>query len=98
MVELVYVREIGCPWCKAFDERIGPIYPRSAEGKRAPIREIYKRDEALKAYRLATPVIYSPTFILTVDRAEIGRIEGYPGEDFFWGRLDRLLDKLPPAP
>jgi hypothetical protein len=95
LVELVYVREVGCPWCRMFDERIAPAYPRTPEGQRAPLREIYKRDAALKAYRLVSPVIYSPTFILVSDGVELGRIEGYPGEDFFWGRLARLLERLP---
>jgi len=27
----------------------------------------------------------------------LGRIEGYPGEDFFWGLLARLLEKASPA-
>jgi hypothetical protein len=27
---------------------------------------------------------------------EVGRIRGYPGEDFFWGLLQLLLKKLPP--
>jgi hypothetical protein len=25
---------------------------------------------------------------------EVGRIRGYPGEDFFWGMLDQLINKL----
>jgi hypothetical protein len=97
-VELVYVREAGCPWCRAFDERIGPVYPRTEEGQRAPLRDIDRGDAALGAYQLKTPVIWSPTFVLVVDRVEVGRIEGYPGEEFFWARLGKLLARLPPAP
>ena len=29
-----------------------------------------------------------------MDRAEVGRILGYPGEDAFWGLLDLLLRKM----
>jgi hypothetical protein len=25
----------------------------------------------------------------------VGRIEGYPGPDFFWGMLEQLAQKLP---
>jgi hypothetical protein len=34
---------------------------------------------------------FTPTFILVVDGRETGRIEGYPGEDFFWGLLGQML-------
>ena len=37
----------------------------------------------------------APTFVLVEDGRELGRIEGYPGEDFFWGLLGKLLEKLP---
>jgi hypothetical protein len=29
--------------------------------------------------------------VLVENGAEIGRIEGYPGEDFFWGLLKQML-------
>ena len=40
---------------------------------------------------LVSPIRFTPTFVLVDDGREIGRIEGYPGEDFFWGLLERLL-------
>ena len=38
-------------------------------------------------------VHFTPTFILLDHGTEIGRIEGYPGDAFFWPMLVRLLDK-----
>jgi hypothetical protein len=38
-------------------------------------------------------VNFTPTFVLLVDGVERNRIEGYPGEDFFWGLLGRMLDQ-----
>ena len=38
--------------------------------------------------------IYTPTFVLVNNGEEVGRILGYPGEDFFWGLLDRMIDKM----
>ena len=38
---------------------------------------------------------FTPTFILVEGGEEIGRIEGYPGEHFFWPMLGQLLKKLP---
>ena len=39
-LELVMVEEEGCMWCQRWLEEIGPIYPKSSEGKRAPLRRI----------------------------------------------------------
>ncbi|MFP6748514.1 MAG: hypothetical protein VCD66_13055, partial [Alphaproteobacteria bacterium] len=39
-------------------------------------------------------VIYTPTFVLMHRGKEIGRILGYPGEDFFWAFLEELMGKL----
>ena len=33
--------------------------------------------------------------VLMEDGKELGRIEGYPGEDFFWGLMKRLVELLP---
>lgn len=94
--ELVYVFEPGCPYCRLWDQEIGPIYGKTAESRRAALRPVDKRDPALAGLNLAKPVRFTPTFILMEDGAEIGRIEGYPGEDFFWGRLETLLKELSP--
>ena len=95
--ELVYVHEAGCPYCRIWDQKIGPVYDKTPEGQRAPLRRIEKHDQALAEMSLAKPVRYTPTFILRESGIEIGRIEGYPGEDFFWSRLAGLLQKLPVA-
>ena len=39
------------------------------------------------------PLAFTPTFVLMVDGVEISRIEGYPGEDFFWGLLEQMMDQ-----
>jgi len=39
----------------------------------------------------------TPLFELVDRGREIGRIRGYPGEDFFWGMLDQLMKKLDAA-
>jgi hypothetical protein len=44
---------------------------------------------------LRSRVIYTPTFVLADGNREIARIEGYPGDDFFWTLLERMLGQLP---
>jgi hypothetical protein len=90
-LELVMFRRAGCPWCAAWDRQIGPIYARTDIGQRVPIQFFdLDRDSGLKI-GLKYPIRYTPTFVLVEGDREIGRIEGYPGEDFFWGLLERLL-------
>ena len=72
-------------------DEIGPAYPKTDEGKYAPLM---RRDIGLGAPeggRYARRVNFTPTFILMEDGTELARIEGYPGEDFFWPILTQLL-------
>lgn len=93
--ELVYVFEPGCPYCRLWDREIAPVYPKTAEGRQAALLPLDRRDPALAELKLVGPVRYTPTFVLVNEGVELGRIEGYPGEDFFWSRLDGLLERLP---
>ncbi len=94
--ELLMVRRAGCPWCQAWDEAVGPAYAKSELGRRIPLREVELGQEGATGAALERPVRYTPTFILVDGGREMGRIEGYPGADFFWGLLERLAQRLPP--
>ena len=93
--ELLMFRRVGCPYCQAWDERVGPAYPHSELGRALPLRRIDLDMDPMPPVALARPVRYTPTFVAAEDGREIGRIEGYPGEDFFWGLLENLARKLP---
>ena len=95
--ELFMYRRAGCPYCATWDRVVGPIYPRTDIGRRAPLRMIDLDREATDAVKLDRAVRFTPTFVLVEGGREIGRIEGYPGEDFFWGLLDKLVLNLPPG-
>lgn len=84
--------EQGCYWCARWDQEIAHIYPKTAEGKTAPLRRYDLHSEAPDA-TLESRVRYTPTFILVEDGREVGRIEGYPGEDFFWGLLSIMFER-----
>jgi thioredoxin-related protein len=95
--ELIVFEQAGCVWCETFDREIAPIYPKTAEGQRAPLRRVnidhtLPSDLAfLETERLA------PVFVLVEKGQEIGRIRGYPGDDHFWGLLGALIRKLDAA-
>ncbi len=90
---LVMAEAEGCVWCEAWEAQIGPIYPKTPEGQAAPLMMINARAALPEGLTLKRPVVFTPTFILAVDGQEIERIEGYPGEDFFWGLLGMMLDQ-----
>ena len=89
--ELVMVEEHGCTWCARWNAEIGPIYPKTEEGRAVPLRRIDKTIRKPEGFSYARPVVFTPTFVLIEDGAEIDRIEGYPGEELFWWRLSKLF-------
>ena len=93
--ELIMFEEQGCPWCEAWHREIGPIYPKTPEGRRAPLRQVDMHAPRPDDLAGIKAVRYSPTFVLVDRGSEVGRIQGYPGEDFFWGLLAGLIERLP---
>lgn len=93
--QLVMMEEAGCSWCDKWREEIGVIYHRTKEGRAAPLRRVDVHGRMPKDLSFLKPAYFTPTFILVAGGREIGRIQGYPGEDFFWPMLVELLDKLP---
>lgn len=92
--ELVMFDRAGCPWCLRWEREIGPIYPLTDEGRRAPLRRVSLERPLPPGLDLRAPVFYSPTFVLFDGGREIGRITGYAGEDAFWGLLKPLMARL----
>jgi hypothetical protein len=84
---LLMLERPGCEWCAAWNAEVGAVYDRTAEGRRAPLRRAQIHDPLPEGVTLLRPARYTPTFVLLRDGSEIGRIEGYPGEDFFYGML-----------
>ena len=90
-VELVMYRRAGCPYCAAWDREIGPIYPKTEVGKKVPLRHVHLDRGRDNSVALKSPIRFTPTFIVVEDGREKARIEGYSGEFFFWGILEKLL-------
>ncbi|MHA7849957.1 thioredoxin family protein [Roseovarius sp.] len=90
-IELVMVEQAGCYHCTEWKKTIGPIYPKTPEGAYAPLRMVSRADAPPPDVTFARPVNFTPTFILVENGQELARIEGHPGEDFFWGLLDMML-------
>ncbi len=92
--ELVMIEEEGCIWCARFNREIAPIYPKTPEAERAPLRRVDIRAPRPDDLQFDSPLRLTPTFILVEDGREVARVEGYPGEELFWPMLTRMLNEL----
>jgi hypothetical protein len=91
--ELIMFEQAGCAWCEAFDREVAPVYDKTLEGLRAPLRRVdivrgVPDDLAFIEVERLTPL-----FVLVDSGREIGRIRGF-GEDHFWGLLGVLIKEL----
>ena len=93
-MELVMIEEHGCMWCARWNAEIAPIYPKTDEGARAPLRRLDINAPRPADLTFNTAPHFTPTFILVNNGVEASRIEGYPGEDFFWGLLGMMIAKV----
>lgn len=96
--ELVMFDSPVCEYCEQWDEEIAAIYPKTDEGRAAPLRRLSIHDPLPEDLSKIKAIVYTPTFVLIENGRELGRISGYPGEDFFWGFLENLIAKLPNPP
>lgn len=93
---LLMFEEAGCMWCARWNAEVSPEYPITPEGLAAPLHRLDIHDPLPEDLTLASRPRFTPTFVLVEDGAELGRIEGYPGEDFFWGLLARMIERASP--
>lgn len=92
--ELIMFESAGCPFCARWHREIGPIYPKTDEGKLAPLRRVDLAAPRPADLAAIAGVVYTPTFVLLHEGREIGRIVGYNGDEAFWSLLSELVAKL----
>lgn len=90
--QLMMFERDGCSYCRQWNEEIGPAYPKTAEGRAAPLHRLDINDPLPAGVTLTgRQPVFTPTFILLSEGVEVGRIEGYAGDEFFWVLLNRML-------
>ncbi|MCP5086251.1 MAG: hypothetical protein GY952_05555 [Rhodobacteraceae bacterium] len=94
-LRLLMFEQAGCYWCERWNEEIAEVYPKTSEGIAAPLQRTDIHEKLPDQITLSGRPVYTPTFVLVRDGIEIGRIEGYPGEDFFWSLLEIIMKPLP---
>ena len=90
--ELLMVEQRGCIYCARWHADVGDAYDNTAEGRLAPLRRYDLKDDLPTDITVEGPLRITPTFVLLVEGREVARLEGYPGEDFFWALLGRMLE------
>lgn len=94
--DLLMVEQTGCAYCVLWHKQIGPIYPKTAAGATAPLAQIQLTDLKDDGPAIKRPVVFTPTFLLVENGAEIARLEGYAGEDFFWPLVEKMISDHTP--
>lgn len=93
--ELIMFDDKGCSYCRRWLAEVGPGYPKTAEGRRAPLRRIDIRAKLPDGLQLDHSVTVTPTFVLVEHNREVGRLTGYAGAEFFYELLADVMAKLP---
>lgn len=93
--ELIVLERPGCAWCLRWNREIAPIYPKTLEGRQAPLRRVDVSGPWPADLAGIEGDLYTPTFIVVENGVEVGRLRGYPGDAFFWPLLNEMLDCLP---
>lgn len=94
-LELVMFERAGCGWCDRWNRDVGPVYDKTEEGKRAPLRRVDLDRGSDPGFALGRPVRYTPTFVVVDQGREIGRVTGYLSDDAFWSLLGRIIASVP---
>ncbi len=92
-LSMLMVEQPGCHYCARFDDEIAPKWPRTDEGRAAPLQRMRLGATPPEGVTLNGPPPLTPTFVVLVDGAEHGRLVGYPGEDFFWPMIAQLIER-----
>ena len=88
---LLMIDDTACPYCELWDEEIGYMYFKTQEGKLAPLIRHHYGEKLPQNIKLLSEPVVTPTFILLENNKERFRIEGYPGEEFFWSFLAEYI-------
>lgn len=89
--QLIMVEQVGCVYCARWDAEVADIYPKTPEGKFAPLRRIDLHEALPTDIAFKSPLVLTPTFVLIQDGVEQARIEGYGGDEMFWSMMTVTL-------
>ena len=93
--KLLYFYSDTCAYCKAWENEIANIYLKTEFEDQFELSFIDFFSEAyLEKYGISKIVKVTPTFIFVKDKTEVGRIEGYNGQELFWWQVDDVIKRV----
>jgi hypothetical protein len=96
--ELIMFERAGCYWCARWNREVGPVYDKTPEGRKAPLRRVDLDKGQPTDLKLDPAVYFTPTFVVMDKGREVARILGYSSDMMFWGLLGKHLAALPSDP
>jgi hypothetical protein len=93
---MVMVEQEGCVYCARWDREAAPAWPATAVGQAAPLARVDLRDLP-GDIAFDGRLVFTPTFVLVRDGAELSRLEGYDPQ-FFWPMVERMVAEARDAP
>ena len=92
--KLLYFYSDTCAYCKAWENEIANIYLKTEFEDQFRLSFIdFSSDADFEKYGISKTVKVTPTFIFVKDKTEVGRIEGYNGQELFWWQVDEIIKK-----
>ena len=95
-LSLIMVDAPGCPYCAAWKREILPGYADHPTGRALPLRIVPQDGPWPDGIALDRAPTITPSFLLIRDGFEIARIEGYPGQGYFWAELSAVVSAHAP--
>ena len=90
--KLLYFYSDTCAYCKKWENEIANIYLKTEFEDEFKLSFINVFSNVkLENYGISKTVKVTPTFIFVKDKMEVGRIEGYNGQDLFWWQVDEII-------
>lgn len=89
--QVMMVESPACYFCRQWHEQIGPGYAASDEGRAAPIFFVDVDGPYPDGLALDRRPRITPTFVLLSRGSEVGRVEGYVGERYFYPVLEEMM-------
>ena len=90
--KLLYFYSNTCAYCKAWENEIANIYLKTEFENEFKLSFIdFFSNVDLGKYGISKMVKVTPTFIFVKEKTEVGRIEGYNGQELFWWQVDDVI-------
>ena len=93
--KLLYFYSDTCAYCKAWENEIANIYLKTEFEDQFKLSFIdFSSNADFEKYGISKIVKVTPTFIFVEDKTEVGRIEGYNGQELFWWQVDEIIKSV----